>query len=454
MTFSATSRVRSALPILFFASLLAVTGCATQSPGPVGPISTGNARVDPVPGTDPTETTDVDEEAMAELEDEVPVGPYTPPHMEGREIVRAGVMLPFSHPNERVRQQAEGMLAGIELALFDLANENIVLMPTDTGGSQSQAITAAQTLRDQEVDVILGPLFGANVQSVRTALMPEQETDFFGFPIEPSEDLDVAPVIAFSNDRSVASYGAWLASIAPEEEVSAIIEYAALRGYDQFAFFGPQSDLGVRTEAAMQEAVMQNGGFMLSSGFYPATSTNPNTEAEFFAATIAAAVEAGARVAVLVPERGNRLRRIAPLLAYYGVDTRQVKMLGTGGWNDPNIWREPSLRGAWFPTAPSVDIADFEARYSRLYGAAPTSLAAVSYDAGALVAALSADGALTSDELISRDGFMGVNGLFRFRDNGTAERSLAIMEIDPTLEDGGGVKEILPVSPSFDETIG
>ncbi|MEM7460993.1 MAG: penicillin-binding protein activator [Pseudomonadota bacterium] len=455
MTLPTTSRVRAPLPILFFAAILAMTGCATSSPGPVGPISTGNPRVDPVTGEPTGElgSDTVGEEGMSDIaEGEGPTGPYTPPHMEGREIIRAGVLLPFTHPNERVRQQAEGMLAGIELALFDFGNENVVLLPKDTGGSQSQAVTAAEDLRNQGADVVLGPLFGANVQQVREALTPPQESDFFGFTTEPAEEPN--PVIAFSNDRSVASYGAWLASIAPEEEVTAIIEYAALRGYDQFAFFGPQSGLGTQIEAAMQQAVLENGGFMLTSGFYPASSTNPNTEAEYFAQTIANAVESGARIAVLVPERGNRLRRIAPLLAYYGVDTRQVKMLGTGAWNDPNIWREPSLRGAWFPTAPSVDVADFEQRFARMYGAQPSSLAAVAYDAAALVIALSEDGELTSGELINRDGFMGINGLFRFRDDGTAERSLAIMEIDPTLEDGSGAKEILPVSPSFDETIG
>lgn len=454
MTLPTTLRVRSPLPILFFAGFLALAGCATQSPGPVGPISTGNPRVDPVPGAEGegTDTAGVEEENLNDLTEEGPSGPYTPPHMEGRDIVRAGVLLPFSHPNARVRQQAEGMLAGIELALFDFDDSNIVLLPTDTGGSLSQATTAAEDLRDKGVDVVLGPLFGANVQPVKAALTPETESGFFGIGAEPEQEAK--PVIAFSNDRSVASFGAWLASIAPEEEVSAIVEYAALRGYDQFAFFGPQSSLGTRIESAMQTAVIENGGFMLTSGFYPASSTNPNTEAEYFATTVAAAVERGARVAVLVPERGNRLRRIAPLLAYHGVDTRQVKMLGTSSWDDPEIWREPSLRGAWFPTAPSTDIADFEQRFARMYGAQPSSLAAVSYDAAALVAALAADGELTPGELLNRDGFMGVNGLFRFRDDGTAERSLAIMEIDPTTEDGNGVKEILPVSPSFDQTIG
>ena len=453
MTLPTTSRVRAPLPILFFAAFLALAGCATSSPGPVGPISTGNPRVDPVVGdTGDGVGNGVQEEGMGEVEEAGPSGPYTPPHMQDREIIRAGVLLPFSHPNARVRQQAEGMLAGMELALFDYGNQNIVLLPKDTGGSQSQATAAAEELREKGVDVVLGPLFGANVQLVKDALSPQPEEGIFGFA--SGADEDPKPVIAFSNDRAVASYGAWLASIAPEEEVEAIVEYAALRGYDQFAFFGPQSGLGTRIEAAMQNAVMDNGGFMLTSAFYPASSTNPNTEAEYFAQTIASAVEAGARIAVLVPERGNRLRRIAPLLAYHGVDTRQVKMLGIGGWNDVNVWREPSLRGAWFPTAPSADILEFEERFERMYGAAPSSLAAVTYDATALVAALSEDGELTPLELINRDGFMGVNGLFRFRTDGTAERSLAIMEIDPNAVETGGAKEILPVSPSFEPPIG
>lgn len=452
MTSPATSRVRRPLPILFFAAFLALAGCATQAPGPVGPISTGNPRVDPVANGENGGIVDgeVTDESLGDLD--APTGPYTPPHMEGRDVVRAGVLLPFTHPNARVRQQAEGMLAGIELALFDYGNENIVLIPKDTGGSPSQATDAAEDLAAKGVDVVLGPLFGANVQLVQAALTPEADQGFFGIGGEAPEEPK--PVIAFSNDRSVASYGAWLASIAPEEEVAAIIEYAALRGYDQFAFFGPQSGLGTRIEAAMQQAVQENGGFMIGSAFYPASSTNPNTEAEYFAQIVAQAAESGGRVAVLVPERGNRLRRIAPLLAYYGVDTRLVKMLGTGAWNDEAIWREPSLRGAWFPTAPTAEIAGFEESFKRMYGTEPSSLAAVSYDAAALVIALSQDGALKTPDLINRDGFLGVNGLFRFRTDGTAERSLAIMEIDPTAEDGSGVKEILPVSPSFDPTIG
>ena len=93
--------------------------------------------------------------------------------------------------------------------------------------------------------------------------------------------------------------------------------------------------------------------------------------------------------------------------------------MGLSGWNDPGVWREPSLKGAWFVSPPKTDLDAFEARYRRIYGRAPTSLAAQAYDAAALAISLSADGELEREELMAKDGFVGLNGLFRFVADGT-----------------------------------
>lgn len=430
MTSRSASRFGALTPSLFFAAIVALAGCATQTPGPVAPISTGDPRVDPVHEGEITDPIDeIGEEGMEELPFETS-GPYTPPHMLGRELVRAGVMLPFSDRRASVRAEAEGMLAGIELALFDYAGENFVILPKDTAGSQSTSLERAGELVEAGADLVLGPLFSANVAATRDVFM-----------------FDGTPVVSFSNDSSVAGNGTYLASIAPEAEVAEIVAYTAARGYDYFAFFGPQSTLGMNVEATMRSEVVRNGAQMVASAFYPADTTSPTSEAEYFATSIAAMVESGARIAVLVPERGNRLRRIAPLLAYYGVDTRQVKMIGTSGWNDAEVWREPSLKGAWFPAPPTLDVDDFALRYQRQYGRVPSGLAAVAYDAAAMAIALSLDGELSADEVTNPDGFAGVNGLFRFGYNGLAERSLAIMEIDPSAE--SGAREIRSVADAF-----
>ncbi len=448
MTSRPASRFVAPLPILFLAGFLTLAGCATQTPKPVGPISSGNPRVDPAADTGQEGEVDLeeagDEELDMEQEDMAQRGPYTPPHMAGRDMIRAGVMLPFSHPRESVRREAEGMLAAIELALFDQAGDNYVILPKDTRGATGTAAEMAGTLKNQGADLVLGPLFGANVTAAKEVLSPDA---FLGLQLE-----DKIPMVAFSNDQTVAGGGAWLASMMPEEEVASIISYAALRGYDSFAFFGPQSTLGMRVERAMQNEVYRNGGQVLTSTFYPSSTASPAAEARSFAGTVSAAVGRGERVAVLVPERGNNLRRIAPLLAYHGVDTRRVKMLGLANWNDPAIWREPSLNAAWFPAPPIAEVQAFDTRYERQYGRAPSSLAAIAYDAAGLSIALSQDGDLTDEELLQPDGFLGVNGLFRFREDGTAQRSLSIMEIAPASE--LGVTEIQPVAQSFLPDIG
>ena len=318
------------------------------------------------------------------------------------------------------------------MALFDHAGEGFVLLPKDTAGSRSQTVEMAEQAQDEGAEFFLGPLFGTGIAAL-------------------NEERAVAglPVIGFSNDRNVAGGNTWLASISPEEEVASLVEYAVGQGYRQFAYFGPQSALGQRIETALQFEASQNGASVIASGFYPDGSGSPTSEAEYLANSINSAQRAGGPVAVLIPERGTQLRRVAPLLAYYGL-SRSVKLMGLSGWNDSSVWREPSLEGGWFVAPPAADLQAFETRYRRIYGRAPTSLAAQAYDAAALVMALSADGELEREELLAEDGFVGLNGLFRFTAEGTAERKLSIYEISPD----EGAEVIKQGEQTFDPGIG
>ncbi len=428
-----------------------LSACQTTPPKPVGPISTGDPRTDPVATEDPDGDVGLDDAADEEMgfedseDDELKAGAYIPPHMADRDVVLAGVLLPFTHPSANVRKEAEGMLAAIEMALFDHASENIVILPHDTAGATGTTRAQAEALKDGKADMVLGPLIGANVGAAREVMTG---SGVFGFDFEKSS----TPVIGFSLDTSVAGEGAWLASILPENEVGQLVEFAAIQGYDSFAFFGPQSSFGARVETAMQQAVFQSGGSVLTSVFYTPGAATPSAEAQSFASMVELAVARGDRVAVIIPDRGNQLRRIAPLLAYHGVDTRRVKMLGLANWNDPAVWREPTLDGAWFVSTPLDEGQAFATRFQRQYGRAPTSLASVAYDAAALTFALIEDGELDPSELTNADGFLGTNGLFRFLSDGTTQRELSVLQIDQKTE--GGVREIKPAGKSFRPGIG
>lgn len=394
-------------PSLALAALLLAAACASSPTRPPVSIGTGQPRVDPVTGEEITDPSQIAEEAgTGEFARDD--GGLTPDFMYGRDVKRAAVLLPFSHPTANVRAEAEAMLAGIELAMFENAGTDFLILPKDTAGRASTAEARADEAIKQGADIILGPLFGAEVGPVKNAVSRKQ-----------------IPVVAFSNDRTVAGGGAYLASVMPEEEIVRIMGYAASRGIRTFAFLGPDSAYGRQVETAMRAEAGKNGWSVIATGFY-----DPSTSAATEVARIARLVNAEkSQVGILLPERGNKLLSIAPLLVVNGVDPGRTKFLGTSLWDDASIWREPALTGAWYSTVDPDNLTAFKDTYNRLYGRAPTDLAAAAYDAAALAVTLASEENIKHGGVTDPDGFMGVNGLFRYRLDGTSQRGLAVKEI-------------------------
>ena len=406
-------------PSLLVTAFLFATACASAPARPPVQIGTGSPRVEPVtPGTvKPGE--DIDVAQIGEPEDLSEVrgdGGLTPAFMEGRKIKRAAVLLPFSHPNAQVRAEAESMLAGIELALFEYAGDDFLIVPKDTAGKQSVAEARLDEAVKEKANVVLGPLFGANVKAIR----------------ERAQDKKI-PIIAFSNDRSAAGGGAYLASVSPEEETRRMVNYAISKGVHSFVFLGPQSDYGRQIETALRTEAFNKGGVVLTSAFY-LPDQGAAAEARSVSSILKSEIASNprARVAVMIPERGVALLSIAPLLPYNGVDLTHVMLMGTSIWDDSSIWREPTLAGGVYPAPDPENLAQFRETYRRIYGKKPTDLAAVAYDAAALTVRLAAENNLKYNGVTDPDGFFGVNGLFRFRLDGTSERGLAVMEIKPS----------------------
>jgi len=210
------------------------------------------------------------------------------------------------------------------------------------------------------------------------------------------------------------------------------MDYAVSRGVQSFVFLGPNSNYGRRVEAAMRTQAARLGAAVLSSALYDPATTAPVEEARRIASVLKAeSRRAPNRVAVMIPERGVKLLSVAPLLPYNGVDLRLIKIMGTGLWADESVWREPTLYKGFFAGPNPEDQEAFETTFQRIYGRQPTDLAAVSYDAAAMSVRLAIDDAMTYRGVTDSDGFYGVNGLFRFRSDGTSERGLSILQIEP-----------------------
>jgi ABC-type branched-subunit amino acid transport system substrate-binding protein len=117
---------------------------------------------------------------------------------------------------------------------------------------------------------------------------------------------------------------------------------------------------------------------------------------------------------------------------------RNIQLLGTGLWDNPRVFASPALQGGLYAAPDPAGFRSFSARYRAKFGSDPVRTATLAYDAVALVAALARTqgGQRFSPEVLtSPSGFAGIDGLFRFRPDGTNERGLAVMRVAT----GGGV---------------
>jgi ABC-type branched-subunit amino acid transport system substrate-binding protein len=298
-----------------------------------------------------------------------------------------------------------------EMALAEFQNPNIQLLIKDDGGSPQGAGAAAQQAVAEGAEVILGPLFAASVPAVA------QVTRARGIS-----------VIAFSTDSSVAGRGVYLLSFLPESDVLRIVDYSAGIGKRSFAALVPDNAYGNVVEAAFKQAVGRKGRVVAFEKYSGDRSTPARTVAQSL----------GSADALMIADDGDSVVATADALTAAGSNLRNIQMLGTGLWDNPRVFASQSLQGGLYAAPDPSGFRAFSGRYRTRYGGDPVRTATLAYDAVALMAALARTQGpqrFAPETLTNPSGFAGIDGLFRFRSDGTNERGLAVMKVTT----GGGV---------------
>ena len=328
----------------------------------------------------------------------------------GTGAVKVGLLLPLS-ANGNAGQIANDMKNAADLAIRDFKTAGIQVLVKDDLGTIDGARAAASAAISQGAQLIIGPLFAQSVTAVAQVAKASN-----------------VPVIAFSTDTSKASPGVYLLSFLPQGDVDRIISYAASKGRRSFAALLPDSAYGTVVEAALQRAVANARGRVMSVERYALDKTVMQTKAT----AMAGLIKSGTVDAVFMPGGAQEAPFLAQIMAAAGVDPKKITYLGSGQWDDPAVTRESTLNGGLYPAPDNSGFLSFAKRYNTAFGAEPSRTATLAYDAVSLAAGLTArygDQRFAQATLTNPSGYIGLDGAFRFLANGLNQRGLAVYQI-------------------------
>ena len=333
------------------------------------------------------------------------------PRINPGKPVPVAMLVPKTYQN--TVSLADSLEKAAQMAVGDLKSVAIDLRIYDTAGSPAVAAQVAQIAVAEGAQIILGPLYQESANAVGLAVAN-----------------DGVNVLSFSNNTSIAGGNLFVLGQTFDNTAKRLIDFAQNQGKRRAVIVYPSTTEGEVAKLALEKAANKTELTIVhTQSFEFVREAVANT-----VPLIRAAVEIEeADLLILTSTTAGALGLLVQMLPEAGVKPDTVQYAGLARWDVPAQTLElPGVQAGWFAVPDRDLLSNFSDRYEELYQTKPHQLASLAYDGIAAVGALIASGdnmALSREALTQSAGFEGVNGIFRFQQNGTNKRGLAIAQV-------------------------
>lgn len=315
---------------------------------------------------------------------------------------RVALLVPMSGSNARVGQSIANATT---MALLDTNASNLRITTYDTA---TDARSAARKAIADGNKLILGPLMSENVALVQAEARPAN-----------------VPIISYSNDESVASTDVFVMGHLPGQSIRRSIAYAKTRGARDIAAIVPDGEYGRRAELALTSALRAEGLNLAGIEQYSRGNTSVVGAARRLQSR-------GGYDTVLIADSARLAIQAAGVLKPGGAGNTQLlatELLS----GESDVTRASALRGTWFAAVSDARFKRFSDSYNSRFGNQPYRIATLGYDSVLLALRVARDWRVGRDfptgKLYADDGFLGLDGAFRFGRNGIVERAMEVREV-------------------------
>ena len=342
--------------------------------------------------------------------------------------LRVGLLAPFSG---EYRNLGESLLLSTQLALNEIANKDIIIIPRDSGTNDKDKLNLAiKEIINNGAKIIIGPMTSSSFKE----LGKYKDTIFISLSNKEPKISNNVINIGISLESQLSSIEKFLIKkkkkktlvLYPKNEYEKFIDKKIkLLKLKNFKIFKYSSDPRVLTgeiekltDYDRRKKELQKRKNILKK------QDDERSKRELKILDKLYTLGSVDFDSVIIIDFGNNLKSVLASLIFSDVSDEDVLFTTVNQWFDESIFRENSVKNLYFP---SVDIKQFKKyneKYFRTFSLKPDEITILSYDALGLIYYVwnKNKGIKTINDFFIKEKIKGKIGTFEFKDNKVSQQ--------------------------------
>tara|TARA_Y100001960_G_scaffold87581_1_gene93905 strand:+ start:1612 stop:2790 length:1179 start_codon:yes stop_codon:yes gene_type:complete len=354
-------------------------------------------------------------------------------NLGNEKILRVGVLLPLSGEFQGI---GESFLKAIQLALYDISNENLKIYPKDTKGNALNTYQSAKEFEKEGIEIVIGPIFYKNLERL--------------------DEISKITFISLTNKTQKIPKNTIAFGINIESQIEALKNYFDKIKVSKTLLLSPKSDFIYQSKSVAEKDVLK---------FYRTYSYNTDPkkitgEIEKITKYRERKKDLERRIKILeksdlykdknelkkleqmhtlgkvnfdsvvIVDFGERLKSVLSSFMFSDVTSDEVNFFTINQWFDESLFNENAMQNLRFPSIDFNNLKKYKRNFLNTFGESPNEVSILAYDALGLIyyCWFNNNFQFKKDQLYAKEGFKGLHGEF-FIENNLSKQKLKIYRI-------------------------
>ncbi len=342
-------------------------------------------------------------------------------NIDSSKILKIGVLLPLSG---EFQDMGKSFLKAIQLALYDISNENIKIYPKDSKANALNSYQAAKKFQEMGINIVIGPIFYESLERLN--------------------EIDGVTFISLTNKteeipKNIIAFGVNINS-----QINVIRKYFSEREISKTLLLFPKSKFDIQAEIVKKSDLNFKKVFA-----YNVSPRKITSEIEKITKYQERKRDLERRIkileksdlykhkqelkkleqmhtlgkvnfdSVIIIDFGERLKSVLTSFVFSDVSSKDVIFFSVNQWFDKTFFNEDALENLHFPGIDFDNSNKFKKKFVNKFNEQPNEVSILAYDALGLIyyCWFNNNFKFKSEQLYNEEGFKGLHGEFFIKDN-------------------------------------